>query len=446
MVLDVVPLVPHFGVGETRAMESIMKALSSSAPAEPGMIVDTVALGDLRGIPVGQALAAIGEPDSIGELAQRLATAVAMLWSEVTGADLFVPQGGSGELRGVRDAAAGPTLLGAVASPYHGEPSVRVVPVTPSLVGGDARTGAAPCMTTPVVFAGTIEGFIIVLRRAGAQDFTPRDLEALERLARGVGDLLPRVRARGGRSVAAWLQRDMAQAREMQRMFLPQSLQSSSARVRVLAEYLPAFEVGGDFYDFIDLGDGRLVAAIGDVSGKGVTAALMMSRISSELHRLAAETNGPAQMLSRLNTLMRGAMQDDRFVTVVCVLLDVPNRRWVVANAGHVVPMLRRRSGTVSGLAYSSGPPIGMIPDAEYENEIIPLESRDILVLATDGVFENLAGPRRPCSTMGQCRLTDIVAAAPHDLAEIHRRILQAAESATVGRDDVALLGLELTD
>jgi serine phosphatase RsbU (regulator of sigma subunit) len=238
----------------------------------------------------------------------------------------------------------------------------------------------------------------------------------------------------------------MASAREMQRMFLPRPSQTNSARARVLAEYLPAFEVGGDFYDFVDLGGGRLLAAIGDVSGKGVTAALMMSRISSELHRLAADTSGPAEMLAQLNASMLGGMQDDRFVTVVCVLLDVPNRRWVVSNAGHVVPILRRRSGVVSGIAYSSGPPVGMLARAEYADEVFPLESRDILVLATDGVFENLEAQRRPCSTMGQCKLTEIVEKAPHDLAEIHRSIIHAIEHVTVGRDDVALLGLELTE
>ena len=147
----------------------------------------------------------------------------------------------------------------------------------------------------------------------------------------------------------------------MQRMFLPRPLENNSAHVRVLAEYLPAFAVGGDFYDFVDLGGGRLLATIGDVSGKGVTAALMMSRVTSELRRLAHECSGPAEILTRLNRSLRG-MQDDRFVTVVCVLLDVPNRRWIVANGGHVVPLLRRRSGVISGLAYSLNPPIGMIP------------------------------------------------------------------------------------
>jgi serine phosphatase RsbU (regulator of sigma subunit) len=401
-------------------------------------------------IPVSKALAAIGQPESLSELAQRLVTTVSMLWSDIERADLFVPHGGSGELRGVCNPLEGHGLLSAVATALDAGPSLKVVPVTPSLVACDRDVGCGSTMSVPVgggdLGARGNEGFVVVQRRAAAPDFTASDLDALAALAHGVAQLLPHVRAPGGRSAAAWFQDDMASAREMQRMFLPRPLEANSARVRVLAEYMPAFAVGGDFYDFVDLGDGRLLAAIGDVSGKGVTAALMMSRISSELHRLVAETTGPAEMLSRLNGSLPGRMQDDRFVTVVCVLLDVPKRRWVVANAGHVVPLLRRQSGTVIGLAYASGPPIGMMPSAVYEEEIFPLEPKDILLLATDGVFEMFAGHRRPCSTMGQSQLATFVERAPHDLAEIHKRILATVEARAHGRDDVALLGLELTE
>jgi hypothetical protein len=425
-------------------MESTIKSISDFTPMARPLAVASPP--SPTPIPVQQALAAIGEPDTTVDLAQRLYATIAMLWSEIAGADMFLPQGGSGELRGVRDAHGGVALLSAVGSQYGNESSVRVVPVTPTLVPGDVTCDRGASMSVPVISEGALESFIVVQRRLGAPSFTTRDLDALIQLARGVGELLPRVRARGGRSVSAWLQRDLAQARDMQRMFLPRPLENNSAHVRVLAEYLPAFAVGGDFYDFVDLGGGRLLATIGDVSGKGVTAALMMSRVTSELRRLAHECSGPAEILTRLNRSLRG-MQDDRFVTVVCVLLDVPNRRWIVANGGHVVPLLRRRSGVISGLAYSLNPPIGMIPMPEYRDEIFPLESHDIVLLATDGVLEMLSGgPRDVCSTMGQCQLVDILRKAPHDLAEIHRRILNAGDASTAGRDDVALLGLELTE
>ena len=100
-------------------------------------------------IPVQQALAAIGEPDTTVDLAQRLYATIAMLWSEIAGADMFLPQGGSGELRGVRDAQGGVALLSAVGSQYGNESSVRVVPVTPTLVPGDVTCDRGASMSVP---------------------------------------------------------------------------------------------------------------------------------------------------------------------------------------------------------------------------------------------------------------------------------------------------------
>src|SRR5262249_54253419 len=160
----------------------------------------------------------------------------AMLWSDVVGADLFLPQDGSGELRGLRDETAGRALLGAVGAPHGDRPFVRLIPVTPNLV--PAAGGRVPAMSAPVITSGRIEGFIIVQRHAASAAFSARDLEGLARLAHGVGEILPRARARGGRSPAAWLERDMAAARQMQRQFLPRALGTNSAGVRVLAEYL----------------------------------------------------------------------------------------------------------------------------------------------------------------------------------------------------------------
>lgn len=424
---------------------SISKTIDFVDPAS-SIVIDARGLGaESTPIPVERALAAIGEPETLLELAQRLATTVSMLWVDVAGADLFLPIGPGGELAGLAEPARGPALMSAIGVPQEGQPDVRIIPSTPHLVAADVGLRRGATMSVPVDddATRTWAGFVIVQRRPAAPAFSSRDLDALTALSRGLAPVLARAKARTLVS-AQWSARDLATARETQRMFLPRPVETNSAGARVLAEYLPAFAVGGDFYDFIDLGDGRLMAAIGDVSGKGVTAALMMSRISSELRRLAAENTGPAEILARLNASLPGRMQDDRFVTVACVLLDLPRRRWVVANAGHVVPLLRRRSGTVMGLANAAGPPIGMMPAAEFDEAQFPVEPGDILLLSTDGVFELFEGHRRPCSTIGQCHLAEIVEAAPHDLAEIHRLILGAVEKTAPGRDDVALLGVEL--
>src|SRR5450755_194341 len=345
---------------------------------------------------VAQAIGALGEPESPAELAQRLAVVIAMMWSQVADADLFLPEKGR-PLRGVRDARAGAGLLATLNAVWGPIAAQGLMPVTPTLLPRDLATGRGSTMSTPIFSGKSLEGFLVVQRQAEAPAFTIQNLEALVELAEGVGGILPLTRGRASASSASWLEQDMAAAGGVQRTFLPEPIGENSASVRVVTEYMPATEV-----------------------------------------------SGPAELLERLNHTLVARMQDDRFVTALCVLLDAPNKRWIFANAGHVLPLLRRSTGVVSRVAYSSGPPLGIVAHAQYREETISVAAKDILLLATDGVFEILSAPRRPCSTMGQCQFTELVGSAPHDVGEISRRIVATAQEATNGRDDLALLGLQI--
>jgi hypothetical protein len=424
-----------------------MKMVSGEIEVETPVVVYDYATAteDVVGaIPIGQALSALGEPNSPSELAQRLAVAVSMLWPEVADADLFLPEKGR-PLRGVRDARAGAELLASLNAVWGPIAARGLMPVTPTLLPGDVNVGRGSTMSTPVFSGKSLEGFLVVQRRPGSVGFTSTDLEALAALAEGVGTILPVTRTRSSSSAAAWLEQDLSAARDLQRTFLPDEIGENSAGIRVVTEYMPAHAVGGDFYDFIDLGGGRVLGVIGDVSGKGITAALTMARVSADVRRFATEVGGPAELLERLNNTLTARLADHRFVTALAVLLDLPNRRWVFANAGHVLPLLRRSTGVVSRVAYSSGPPLGIMAHAQYQEEVVSVASKDILLLATDGVFEILSAPRRPCSTMGQCQLTDLVTSAPHDIGEIDKRIVATAEAAAAnGRDDLTLLGMQV--
>jgi len=421
-----------------------MKSLSQTADVSSPLLVDAGLTELASASPVAQALAALGDPESPAELAQRLAVVIAMIWPHVADADLFLPEKGR-PLRGIRDSRAGAGILATLHSVWGPIAARGLMPVTPTLLPGDAAAGRGSTMSTPIYSGKSLEGFLVVQRRVEAVAFTIQDLEMLAALAEGVGQILPRSRAQSLSSGSTWLEQDLAAAGSVQRTFLPEELGENSAGVRVVAEYMPAYAVGGDFYDFVDLGNGRVMGVIGDVSGKGVTAALTMARVSADIRRLATEVAGPAELLERLNHTLSVRMQDDRFVTALCVLLDAPNRKWIFANAGHVLPLLRRSTGVVSRVAYSSGPPLGIVAHAQYREEAISVAAKDILLLATDGVFEILSAPRRPCSTMGVCQFTDLVTSAPHDVGEISRRIVMTAESATnTGRDDLTLLGLQI--
>jgi len=318
------------------------------------------------------------------------------------------------------------------------------MPVTPTLLPGDPAVSRGSTMSTPIFSGKSLEGFLVVQRQATAPGFTSNDLEAFAALAEGVGGMLPAARARASAVPMSWLDQDLSAAADLQRSFLPDPVLKNSAGVKVVTEYMPAHAVGGDFYDFIDLGGGRLFGVIGDVSGKGVTAALTMARVSADVRRFANDVSGPAEFLERLNNTVTTRLADHRFVTALAVLLDLPKRRWVFANAGHVLPLLRRSTGVVSRVAYSSGPPLGIMAHAQYQEEVVSMASKDILLLATDGVFEVLSAPRRPCSTMGQCQLTELVSSAPHDIVEIDRQIVATAQAAANGRDDLTLLGIQV--
>jgi serine phosphatase RsbU (regulator of sigma subunit) len=421
-----------------------MKSLSQTADVSSPLLVEAGLTELASAGPIGQAIAALGDPESPSELAQRLAVVISMLWPHVADADLFLPEKGR-PLRGIRDARAGAGILATLNSVWGAIASRGLMPVTPTLLPGDAAASRGSTMSTPIYSGKSLEGFLVVQRRVDAPAFTIQDLELLAALGEGVGTILPRSRTHSLTAGTSWLEQDLAAAGAIQRTFLPDALGENSAGARVVAEYMPAYSVGGDFYDFVDLGNGRVIGVIGDVSGKGVTAALTMSRVSADVRRLATEVAGPAELLERLNHTLAARMQDDRFVTALCVLLDAPNRRWIFANAGHVLPLLRRSTGVVSRVAYSSGPPLGIVAHAQYREETISVAAKDILLLATDGVFEILSAPRRPCSTMGQCQFTELVTGAPHDVGEISRRIVTTAESATnSGRDDLTLLGIQI--
>src|SRR4051794_15254863 len=423
-----------------------MKMVSGEIEVEsPVVIYDYATTGDhvVGDIPIGQALAALGDPVSPAELAQRLAVAVAMLWPEVADADLFLPEK-ERPLRGVRDARAGAQLLASLHSVWGPMAARGLMPVTPTLLPGDVDLARGSTMSTPIFSGKSLEGFLVVQRQPTAPPFTSNDLVAFAALAEGVGSILPATRERASSVPASWLEQDLSAARDLQRSFLPEPVLKNSAGVKVVTEYMPAHAVGGDFYDFFDLGGGRVFGVIGDVSGKGVTAALTMARVSADIRRFAVDVSGPAEFLERLNNTVTTRMADHRFVTALAVLLDLPKRRWVFANAGHVLPLLRRSTGVVSRVAYSSGPPLGIMPHAQYQEEVVSMASKDILLLATDGVFEVLSAPRRPCSTMGQCQLTELVSSAPHDIAEIDRQIVATAQAAANGRDDLTLLGIQV--
>jgi serine phosphatase RsbU (regulator of sigma subunit) len=167
--------------------------------------------------------------------------------------------------------------------------------------------------------------------------------------------------------------------------------------------------VGGDYFGYIPLSDGRVAVAVGDVAGKGLPAALLMARLSAETRACLREAATPAAAVERLNTFLASAPFFDRFVTLVLAVLDPRRHEITLVNASHPEPLLRRANGEVVRLGIDErGLPLGLDADQAYKETRYDLEPGDVLLMYTDGISEaenakrELYGPERLRRIVGQ--------------------------------------------
>ena len=188
------------------------------------------------------------------------------------------------------------------------------------------------------------------------------------------------------------LRRDLALAAEVQRRLLPQKPPPTTA-VALAAFSLPARTVGGDYYDFLDLGDERIGIAVADVSGKGIAAALLMSVVQASLRVILAEKDVPvSRLVAKMNGFLYRSTEASKYATFFYAQIEERGRRLRYVNAGHNPPYLIRRSQTgveVTELSIG-GTVLGLFPEVHYEEADIDLCPGDLLVAFTDGVTEAL--------------------------------------------------------
>jgi phosphoserine phosphatase RsbU/P len=179
-----------------------------------------------------------------------------------------------------------------------------------------------------------------------------------------------------------WVTACDVQERFMQQVGLPIATLSFCARCRQMRA------LGGDFYDFVPLPHDRLAVAIGDASGKGLAAALMISNVQSSLRTAASiiGDDGPA-VLAAVNRQVHGSSLEDRYATLFYGVFDGGTRRLQYVNAGHNPPMLIRQDGSISWLR-AGGVPVGIFPDSNYLQETIQLNPGDLMLAYTDGVID----------------------------------------------------------
>lgn len=183
-----------------------------------------------------------------------------------------------------------------------------------------------------------------------------------------------------------WLLREMNEAREIQQRLMP----SEMPQIRdceIQAVWIPASDVGGDYFDAIRLSDTRMAFCMADVSGKGLPAALLMSNTQATVRAFARTTNSPSDMCRQLNRVLSENIAAGKFITMFYAILDTAKCHLVYSNAGHLPPLLVHADGTCAPLK-SQGMVLGVRKDSQYEDMEMDLRSGDRLVVFTDGISE----------------------------------------------------------
>ncbi|HEX4769681.1 MAG TPA: ADOP family duplicated permease [Bryobacteraceae bacterium] len=241
------------------------------------------------------------------------------------------------------------------------------------------------------------------------------------------------------------LRRDLALAIEVQKRLLPE--RSPEMKIGELAAYtLPARSVGGDYYDFLQVGDHRVGVALADVAGKGIAAALIMSVVQASLRVLLADGNiSLPDLAAKMNRFLHRSTGANSYATFFYAQVDENTRELRYVNAGHNPPfLLRRDPASVEALA-CGGMIIGLFPMAAYEEGTVKLRSGDVLIVFTDGVTEalNSAGEE-----FGEERLQTLLKNVAHlsakDMAHAIANELRAWIGAADQHDDLTFVVLKV--
>ncbi len=289
--------------------------------------------------------------------------------------------------------------------------------------------------------SGTPLGIIHIDTIDPDRRFVEADLDVLVSVAAVAGQAVEHARAYEASLRLDRRERELATAREVQLHFLPQAAPTLPG-YRFFEYYRAADDVGGDYFGYIPLSDGRLAIAMGDVSGKGVSAALLMARLCSEVRFCVATSTTPEEAMRRLNCELSDPLLDDRFVTFLLVVLDPREHFLTVVSAGHMPPILR--SGRTNKVAHigqvEAGPPLGFDNQWTYTPVNVPLVPGDAIIMYTDGIRE---ANNKDDRIFGTERVCDVLTRSAADPAVLGRNLLDAVEEFAGGRsqsDDICLL------
>lgn len=297
----------------------------------------------------------------------------------------------------------------------------------------------ATLMAAPLQTRGRIIGLIYLDSPSFLHRFTMEDLNLLTVMANVAAARIEQARLAELEAAERLIRHELEQAAEIQRTILP-AAPPDLPGLDLAGYNMPCHTVGGDYYDFIPCPDGRLAMLLGDVSGKGMPASLLMMGLQARVRALAEDARDMGALMTRLNHSTSANWPEDRFITLFLCALDPATGELAWANAGHNAAIVVRRSGELEFLP-ASGLPLGIFNTTVYEEQRTRLCPGDLIAIYSDGVSE---AANAADEEFGERRLAALVAAGRQRPAAAVVEAITAAVSAWTGgapaADDVTIV------
>lgn len=296
-------------------------------------------------------------------------------------------------------------------------------------------------MCVPFISAeGVVLGVLQVDSRDIQNGFSEGDLEVLAGITGQAANAVEQATAHDEKVAQEQFKRDLELANRVQQGLLP-SVPPEIEGFEVFDFYEAAHQVGGDYFSYIPLSENRLAVVLADVSGKGVSAALVMAALSADVRYTLAIESDVAKAVTLLNASFMRSGWDDRFATFVVVVLDSTSYAVSVVSAGHLPTYLRKSDGSVESVGFEeAGLPLGVDPTYVYEAAEVTVTAGCTLVLYTDGISEAMDHKNE---TYGLKRLEEVLSEPADSPAAVGQRLLVDVERHAAGQvrsDDMCLV------
>ncbi len=295
----------------------------------------------------------------------------------------------------------------------------------------------------PLSHRGDLNGILCLGNKLTRTSFSAEDATLMSVLSDQIAIALENIELYEEKLVKQRIVEEMSLAREIQQMLLPSQIPKGK-NFEISAMNIPSKEVGGDYYDFIDLDEKHLGIAIGDISGKGIPGAILMSNLQAAFRASAWQFRNPNDVVEKINNQIVRTTSSEKYATFFYGIFNSHKLTFKFTNAGHNFPILKKADGKHQLLS-DSGLIIGVQPEFKYHSRSIKLNSGDILVFYTDGITEAI---NPEVEEFGEHKLIDIIVNKPFLTAEdLRNNIYEEMMNFTKGTaqyDDLTLIVLRI--